>query len=94
MDIKVKSKIQELISNNASKHMSDFHVEEVDIYSLIEDINKNFKIQPLSDISFGDDVIDIFDKCQKRVNGRLKSKELNKNKFLKELSLNFNFELI
>lgn len=85
-----KSKIQQLIDRNIVRASGDFHSDSFDEFAFIQEVNKKFKITPKQP---GDNFYELFDRVIKKsmakVRGRFNSKELNKNKFIKELFENF-----
>lgn len=93
-DINCKIKVQQIIDNNTTMAVGDFHSDDFDSDAFICDINKNFNL--ISSV-YGANVHELLEKTIKssttNVRGRFNSRELNKTKLIKQLFANFKIEM-
>ena len=91
----VKKEIQKLLHNNTARAGGDFHSDELDEFSFIDDLIKHCKITPI------DSCENITDKLERviklstvKVRGMISSRELKQSKFFRELFNSFEIEMI
>jgi hypothetical protein len=94
-DVKVKTKIQNLLADNAVPAGGDFYSNELDEGSFIVEMEKNFNMTP---VESNCDVDVLLEKVIKtstvKVRGMISSKELKASKFFNELFKNFEIEML
>lgn len=84
-----KIQVQKIISDNITSPTGDFHLNEFDEGSFLLEMNKKFNIQPKENVENELLMNKIIKSSTIRVRGKISDKELNKDKFIKELFKNF-----